>query len=167
MTVIESDLMQLAYPPRLDLGPQLTHEQLMSSMQATMARHQGGPVWLFAYGSLIWRPECSSTQRVRARVHGYHRGLYLWSHEHRGTPEVPGWCLAWIAAARAAGLPTACRKISWKPRCTLCGAAKCPIPRTGHTGSAAVWKMAVRCRRWGLCWSGTCPATPATCRTLC
>ncbi|RML42303.1 ChaC-related protein, partial [Pseudomonas syringae pv. maculicola] len=26
----------------------------------------------------------------RGRVHGYHRGLYLWSHEHRGTPEVPG-----------------------------------------------------------------------------
>jgi cation transport protein ChaC len=90
MTVIESDLMQLAYPPRLDLGPQLTHEQLMSSMQATMGRHKGGPVWLFAYGSLIWRPECSSPQRVRARVHGYHRGLYLWSHEHRGTPELPG-----------------------------------------------------------------------------
>ena len=37
MTVIETDLLQLAYPPRLDLGPQLTHEQLMSSMQATMA----------------------------------------------------------------------------------------------------------------------------------
>ena len=90
MTAIESDLLQLAYPPQLDLGPQLTHEQLMSSMQATMARHKGGPVWLFAYGSLIWRPECSSTERVRARVHGYHRGLYLWSHEHRGTPEIPG-----------------------------------------------------------------------------
>src|SRR5471032_2169484 len=90
MTVIETDLLQLAYPPRLDLGPQLTHEQLMSSMQATMAKHKGEPVWLFAYGSLIWRPECSSTQRMRARVHGYHRGLYLWTHEHRGTPELPG-----------------------------------------------------------------------------
>jgi len=42
MTAIESDLLQLAYPPRLDLGPQLTHEQLMSSMQATMGRHKGG-----------------------------------------------------------------------------------------------------------------------------
>ncbi|MGH8409123.1 MAG: gamma-glutamylcyclotransferase, partial [Pseudomonas sp.] len=42
MTAIESDLLQVAYPPRLDLGPQLTHEQLMSSMQATMALHKGG-----------------------------------------------------------------------------------------------------------------------------
>lgn len=55
-----------------------------------MACHQGGPVWLFAYGSLIWRPECTAVERVRGRVHGYHRGLYLWSHEHRGTPQLPG-----------------------------------------------------------------------------
>jgi cation transport protein ChaC len=90
MSAIESAFLNLAYPPRLDLGPQLTHEQLLSSMQSTMARHKGGPVWLFAYGSLIWRPECTAVERVRGRVHGYHRGLYLWSHEHRGTPEMPG-----------------------------------------------------------------------------
>ncbi|MFJ3482533.1 gamma-glutamylcyclotransferase [Pseudomonas sp. NPDC090202] len=84
------DGLGLAYPPVIDLGPKLTHDQLLASMHATMSRHQGGPVWLFAYGSLIWRPECSSAERRRARVHGYHRGLYLWSHEHRGTPERPG-----------------------------------------------------------------------------
>jgi cation transport protein ChaC len=44
MTAIESTFLNLAYPPRLDLGPQLTHEQLLSSMQSTMARHKGGPV---------------------------------------------------------------------------------------------------------------------------
>ena len=107
MTVIESELLQLAYPPRLDLGPQLTHEQLMSSMQATMARHKGGPVWLFAYGSLIWRPECNSVERQRARVHGYHRGLYLWSHEHRGTPETPGLVFGLDRGGSCSGLPSA------------------------------------------------------------
>ena len=90
MTAIESDILDLAYPPRLDLGAQLTREQLLHSMHSTMALHKGGPVWLFAYGSLIWRPECTAVERVRGRVHGYHRGLYLWSHEHRGTPELPG-----------------------------------------------------------------------------
>ncbi|MDY7562325.1 gamma-glutamylcyclotransferase [Pseudomonas sp. CCC3.2] len=82
--------LEISYPPVIDLGPQLTREQLLSSMQDTMKLHQGGPVWLFAYGSLIWRPECSAVERQRGRVHGYHRGLYLWSHEHRGTPELPG-----------------------------------------------------------------------------
>ncbi len=90
MAVLDPALLSLTYPPRLELGARLTHEQLLSSMQATMARHKGGPVWLFAYGSLIWRPECLATERVRGRVHGYHRGLYLWSHEHRGTPQLPG-----------------------------------------------------------------------------
>jgi len=75
MSAIESAFLNLAYPPQLDLGPQLTHEQLLSSMQSTMARHKGGPVWLFAYGSLIWRPECAAVERARGRVHGYHRGL--------------------------------------------------------------------------------------------
>lgn len=82
--------LELSYPPVIDLGPQLTREELLDSMQATMKLHKGGPVWLFAYGSLIWRPECSAVERQRGRVHGYHRGLYLWSHEHRGTPELPG-----------------------------------------------------------------------------
>ena len=90
MTAIESAVACALYPPRLELGPQLTREQLLASMQLTMSLHQGGPVWLFAYGSLIWRPECTAVERMRGRVHGYHRGLYLWSHEHRGTPELPG-----------------------------------------------------------------------------
>ena len=75
ITTRESACLNLAYPPRLDLGAPLTPEQLLNSMHSTMARHQGGPVWLFAYGSLIWRPECTAVERVRGRVHGYHRGL--------------------------------------------------------------------------------------------
>jgi len=90
MSALESMSWKVSYPPTLDFGQQHTHEQLFNSMKTTMSRHPGGPVWLFAYGSLIWRPECNSVERQRARVHGYHRGLYLWSHEHRGTPETPG-----------------------------------------------------------------------------
>lgn len=90
MLANESSSWKFTYPPLLDFGQQHTREQLLSSVRLTMEQHQGGPVWLFAYGSLIWRPECESVERQRARVHGYHRGLYLWSHEHRGTPEQPG-----------------------------------------------------------------------------
>lgn len=77
MSTLESSSWQVTYPPSLDFGQQLTEEQLHHSMKLTMSRHEGGPVWLFAYGSLIWRPECNSVERQRARVHGYHRGLYL------------------------------------------------------------------------------------------
>ncbi|MFF7707420.1 gamma-glutamylcyclotransferase [Pseudomonas sp. NPDC007930] len=91
MSPIDATLLnRVVYPPSLDFGPQLTEAQLHLSLAQTMSQHRGGPVWLFAYGSLIWRPECHSVERRRARVFGYHRGLYLWSHEHRGTPENPG-----------------------------------------------------------------------------
>jgi len=33
-------------------------------------------------------------ETVRSKVHGYHRGLYLWSRVNRGTPEQPGLVLA-------------------------------------------------------------------------
>ena len=70
MSAIETATLNVAYPPLLDFGQQLSHEQLQLSVKHTMSRHQGGPVWLFAYGSLIWRPECNAAERQRARVHG-------------------------------------------------------------------------------------------------
>ncbi len=47
-------------------------------------------LWVFGYGSLIWRPEFDFLESRQARVHGYHRALCLWSRINRGTPEQPG-----------------------------------------------------------------------------
>ncbi|QLF93609.1 gamma-glutamylcyclotransferase [Pseudomonas sp. ABC1] len=71
-------------------SPRLSAEQMRVSMEEMRQQCGDRPFWLFAYGSLIWRPECPSLEVRRARLHGYHRGLYLWSHSHRGTPEQPG-----------------------------------------------------------------------------
>ena len=51
-------------------------------------------LWLFGYGSLIWNPGMPTVEATRSKVHGYHRGLYLWSRVNRGTPEQPGLVLA-------------------------------------------------------------------------
>ncbi|MDZ7651966.1 MAG: gamma-glutamylcyclotransferase [Burkholderiaceae bacterium] len=48
------------------------------------------PLWIFGYGSLIWKPEFDFDRRVPARVFGYHRKLCLRSIKYRGTFDCPG-----------------------------------------------------------------------------
>lgn len=51
---------------------------------------EGEPVWLFGYGSLIWRPDVAFDARVPAILHGYERRFWQRSGDHRGTAEYMG-----------------------------------------------------------------------------
>ena len=73
------------------LQRRLSADELRASLEATLARwDRRSALWVFGYGSLIWKPEFDHDRRVPARVHGYHRKLCLRSIRYRGTFECPG-----------------------------------------------------------------------------
>lgn len=60
------------------------------------------PLFVFAYGSLIFRPSRFFGERRPAMVRGFRRAFRQASPDHRGTPEFPGRVVTLLREERAA-----------------------------------------------------------------
>ncbi|WP_374652588.1 gamma-glutamylcyclotransferase [Dongia sp.] len=73
--------------------------------QAMLAMHPPGtPCWIFAYGSLIWKPEVPHVAEMRGLARGYHRAFCFRVKRFRGTQEQPGLMMGLDNGGQCTGL---------------------------------------------------------------
>ena len=74
-------------------------------LERTLAEWGGHEdLWVFGYGSLIWRPDFEYAERRPAHVLGWHRALKMWSRINRGTPECPGLVFGLLSGGSCQGV---------------------------------------------------------------
>jgi cation transport protein ChaC len=110
------------------------------------------PVWIFAYGSLMWSPGFSFAETQPAHVHGWHRGFCLYSPEYRGTREKPGLVLGLDRGGSCRGIayrlgePTLAQAIDylWTREMTGFVYHMTPVRMTTEHGPTAGYAFTVR-----------------------
>ncbi|MDJ0513155.1 MAG: gamma-glutamylcyclotransferase [Methyloceanibacter sp.] len=61
-------------------------------------------LWVFGYGSLMWRPDFPFDVQSPARLKGLHRALCIYSVVHRGTFNAPGLVMGLAAGGECHGV---------------------------------------------------------------
>jgi cation transport protein ChaC len=75
-----------------------------ASLRSASVETTEAPLWVFAYGSLMWNPGFAVRETQPARLHGFHRALCIYSEHYRGTPQKPGLILGLLAGGSCRGL---------------------------------------------------------------
>jgi cation transport protein ChaC len=81
----------------------LSPEALDASLAAVRPA-PGAPVWIFAYGSLLWNPVFHPVATMPGALRGYHRRFCFWTIAGRGSCDNPGLMLALERGGTCRGL---------------------------------------------------------------
>jgi cation transport protein ChaC len=69
-----------------------------------LASHGSKPLWVFAYGSLLWKPAQPGLEWRIATAKGWHRSFCLEMRRWRGSPDFPGLMMALRAGGSCVGI---------------------------------------------------------------
>ncbi|NBE07795.1 gamma-glutamylcyclotransferase [Paragemmobacter ruber] len=84
--------------------PYIEEEAFGRHAQRLLAEAGEGPVWTFAYGSLIWKPAFEAAEAVPCTLHGWRRSFCIHLESWRGTPQEPGLMLALARGGSCRGM---------------------------------------------------------------
>lgn len=92
-----------------DAGPSpgavyLTDEDYRIAVRDMLAQAPPGDVWLFGYGSLLWKPAFEYVESRMATVRGWHRSFCIRVARFRGTRELPGLMMALDRGGQCRGM---------------------------------------------------------------
>ena len=82
-----------------DQGPtaemaEMTDADFAMLVDRLLAQYRPRTLWVFAYGSLIWKPAFTTAEPHRGTVRGWHRSFCMELVRFRGTREQPGIMMA-------------------------------------------------------------------------
>jgi glutathione-specific gamma-glutamylcyclotransferase len=92
-----------------DAGPSpgaiyLTDAEYDTIVRETLAQAPPGDLWLFGYGSLLWKPGFDYTERRMATVRGWHRSFCIKVARFRGTRDLNGLMMALDRGGQCRGM---------------------------------------------------------------
>jgi cation transport protein ChaC len=104
------ELVALVHRPIQDSGPDPErqplndedYDELVTALLA--ARPPASPLWIFAYGSLLWKPGFAHVEELPGRLIGWHRSFCFSQKRFRGTPDCPGLMLSLDRGGECRGL---------------------------------------------------------------
>lgn len=85
-------------------GRYFTDAEYEAAAAGLIAQAPPGPLWVFAYGSLIWKPAIDTTEHRGAVAHGWHRSFCLRLTRWRGSPKQPGLMMGLKRGGRCKGM---------------------------------------------------------------
>ncbi len=93
------ELVALTLKPVPDEGPEprwnpIQEDELDALVRRVTEESNNEPLWIFAYGSLIWNPDFDFDMKEVGTVYGWHRSFSLHIERWRATSEQPGLMLA-------------------------------------------------------------------------